>query len=215
MVIWVSRCASCGQYGCLVKDREMMPEGCPGLGKVVEDATKEYTGEVACIAKVSAEVEYDGYMKWTRVEELMEFCRRMGWSRVGIASCIGLRRECIILTRILESNGFDVRGVFCKVGGVPKEAIGVSREKMLSKEGDAMCNPVSQARLLDKEETDVNVILGLCVGHDILFTRFSRQPVTTLVVKDRVLCHNPVGAIYGADGMYYKRLYGNAKKTKA
>lgn len=210
----MSRCATCGLYGCLEKDKARMPEGCPGLGRVAEDALKEYSGDVAKIAKVSAEVEYDGYMKWTRVEELMEFCRRMGWSRIGIASCIGLRRESIILTRVLESNGFDVRGVFCKVGGIPKEAIGVSREKMLRKEGDAMCNPISQAALLDREGTDVNVIMGLCVGHDILFTRYSRQPVTTLVVKDRVLCHNPAGALYGADGMYYKRLYGHTKKAK-
>jgi uncharacterized metal-binding protein len=88
------------------------------------------------------------------------------------------------------------------------------REKMLRREGDAMCNPVSQAMLLNGEGTDVNVIMGLCVGHDMLFTKFSHQPVTTLVVKDRVLCHNTVGALYGADGMYYKRLYGQAKKAK-
>ena len=210
----MSKCTSCGLYGCFEKDGEKMPEGCPGLGQIVGDALKEYSGDVANIAKVSAEVEYDGYMKWTRVEELMEFCRRMGWSKVGIASCMGLRRESIILTRVLESNGFDVRGVFCKVGGIPKEAVGVSREKMLRREGDAMCNPVSQAMLLNGEGTDVNVIMGLCVGHDMLFTKFSHQPVTTLVVKDRVLCHNTVGALYGADGMYYKRLYGQAKKAK-
>jgi len=45
--------------------------------------------------------------------------------------------------------------------------------------------------------------VGLCVGHDMLFTRHSRAPVTTLVVKDRVLAHNPAGALYSG---YYRGL---------
>ena len=32
------------------------------------------------------------------------------------------------------------------------------------------------------------------MGHDILFTKHSKAPVTTLAVKDRVLTHNPLGA---------------------
>ena len=54
----------------------------------------------------------------------------------------------------------------------------------------------------NKETTDLNIILGLCIGHDILFTQHSEAPVTTIVVKDRVLAHNPVGAIYSN---YYLR----------
>ncbi|WP_274596750.1 DUF1847 domain-containing protein [Desulfurobacterium thermolithotrophum] len=48
----------------------------------------------------------------------------------------------------------------------------------------------------------MNVIVGLCIGHDMLFQMHSRAPVTTLIVKDRVLAHNPVGALYSN---YYKR----------
>jgi len=61
---------------------------------------------------------------------------------------------------------------------------------------EAMCNPVAQAMYLNKQKTDLNLIVGLCIGHDILFAKYSNAPVTTLVVKDRVLTHNPLGAIY-------------------
>ena len=40
---------------------------------------------------------------------------------------------------------------------------------------------------------------------DILFTKYSEAPVTTLVVKDRVAGHNPVSVLYGQN-FYYKRL---------
>ena len=51
----------------------------------------------------------------------------------------------------------------------------------------------------------MNIIVGLCVGHDMLFARHSEAPVTTLVVKDRVTGHNPVAALYGQN-FYYKKL---------
>ncbi|GHV11626.1 hypothetical protein AGMMS49938_02650 [Fibrobacterales bacterium] len=65
-----------------------------------------------------------------------------------------------------------------------------------------MCNPVMQAELLNEQKTDLNIIMGLCVGHDMLFSGASKAPVTTLVVKDRVLCHNPVGALYTSTSIY-------------
>ena len=49
------------------------------------------------------------------------------------------------------------------------------------------------------------MVMGLCVGHDSLFYKYSDALVTTLVTKDRVLGHNPVAALYQANA-YYKRL---------
>ena len=68
-----------------------------------------------------------------------------------------------------------------------------------------MCNPILQAKLLNEAGTDLNVVMGLCVGHDSLFYKYSDALVTTLVTKDRVLGHNPVAALYQANA-YYKRL---------
>jgi len=67
------------------------------------------------------------------------------------------------------------------------------------------CNPVAQAKLMNRSNTDMNIIVGLCVGHDMIFTKYSDAPVTTLVVKDRVTGHNPVSVLYGQN-FYYKRL---------
>ena len=49
------------------------------------------------------------------------------------------------------------------------------------------------------------MLVGLCVGHDAIFTRHSKAPVTTFIVKDRVLGHNPAAALYTAK-FYYKRV---------
>jgi uncharacterized metal-binding protein len=77
-------------------------------------------------------------------------------------------------------------------------------------EVEAMCNPIGQALILNREKTDLNIILGLCIGHDILFTQYSDAPVTTLAVKDRVLAHNPLGALYS--GYYFKKLRKAARE---
>ena len=70
-----------------------------------------------------------------------------------------------------------------------------------------MCNPILQAKLLNRQGTDLNVLVGLCVGHDSLFYRYSQALVTTLLTKDRVLGHNPAAALYQADGYYAKKLF--------
>lgn len=61
---------------------------------------------------------------------------------------------------------------------------------------EATCNPVGQALELARCKCDLNVAVGLCVGHDALFAAHGAAPVTTLVVKDRVLGHNPLAALY-------------------
>ena len=73
-----------------------------------------------------------------------------------------------------------------------------------------MCNPLGQARALDQAGTELNLLLGLCVGHDSLFMKHSVAPVTVLAAKDRVLGHNPLAAIYLADGYYCDKLFPKA-----
>ena len=53
--------------------------------------------------------------------------------------------------------------------------------------------------------TDYNILLGLCVGHDSLFIKYSEAMVTVLVAKDRVFGHNPAAGLY-LSGSYYKKL---------
>jgi uncharacterized metal-binding protein len=130
----------------------------------------------------------------------------MGYRRVGIATCIGLLDETARLTAILEAQGFEVVSACCKAGSIDKLELGLTEaDKVRPGTFEPACNPIAQARLLDAARTDMNVIVGLCVGHDMLFAKHSAAPVTTLVAKDRVTGHNPVSVLYGQN-FYYKRL---------
>ena len=152
------------------------------------------------LAQTAASVESDGYRKWPRVQETIVFAKRMGYRKIGIATCVALIRESRTLARLLRANGFEVYGVGCKAGELDKSDLGIPAEHQGP--GPVACNPVLQAELLAKAGTEFNLVMGLCVGHDSLFYKHSRAPATTLVVKDRVLIHNPVMALYTADGYY-------------
>ena len=152
-----------------------------------------YKGESYKIFKTAAHIEAAYYMRKTRLEELILFAEEMGYERLGIAFCIGLEKEARIIYEILARE-FDVHSACCKVCGFDKDRFNI--EKLHPGSFEASCNPIAQAILLNKENTQLNIILGLCIGHDILFTKHSEAPVTTLAVKDRVLAHNPLGAIY-------------------
>jgi uncharacterized metal-binding protein len=172
-------------------------------------------GEDARIARTAAKVEglcyektADGTMRarWTRVEDTIAFARLMGWRRVGIVTCIGLLEETSRLEEILRAQGLEPVSVCCKVGSVDKTELGIpDDQKIRPGTFEPACNPVAQARVLNEVGTDMNVIVGLCVGHDMLVAKHSKAPVTTLVVKDRVTGHNPAAVLYG-QSFYYKRL---------
>jgi uncharacterized metal-binding protein len=158
------------------------------------------------MAVESARTEAAGYCKATRVEEIMDFARRMGWRRLGIAHCTGLMQEAKAARDIFLAGGFEVFTVCCKAGSIDKTKIGVrDDEKVRPGQYEAMCSPVGQAALLHKAGTELNVVIGLCVGHDSLFFMHSKVPATVLVAKDRVLGHNPVAALYTSHS-YYRRL---------
>jgi uncharacterized metal-binding protein len=141
-----------------------------------------------------------------RVQETCEFAQKMGYRKLGIAFCGGLRSEALSLTHILESQGFEVISVVCKAGGTPKEKIGLKEEdKIKIGEFESMCSPIAQAEILNEEKTDFNILLGLCVGHDSLFLKYANAYCTVLVAKDRVLSHNPCAALY-TTGSYYARM---------
>jgi uncharacterized metal-binding protein len=139
----------------------------------------------------------------TRVQETWEFARKMGYKRLGVAFCAGLHEEARTLTGILEAQGFEVVSVVCKVGGTPKEAIGLGDdEKVHVGQFEAMCSPIAQAAVLNAERTDFNILVGLCVGHDSLFLKYSDALCTVLVAKDRVLAHAPAAALHTASSYY-------------
>lgn len=201
-------CVDCGTQNCKFKTRTY-PEFCLTTNLADEDSSwaleryDEDRNREIMIA--SAEVEYEGYCQWTRVQEIMEFARKIGARRIGIVNCIGLINEARIFARILRANGFEPYAVICKVEGRSKTSVGIPEK--CEEIGPAMCNPILQARLLNQAHTDLNVVIGLCVGHDSLFYRYSDAYVTTLVTKDRVTGNNPAAALY-TSGSYYKKKFG-------
>jgi uncharacterized metal-binding protein len=151
--------------------------------------------------KVASIVEAKGYIHWPRLKDTIEYAKGMKYKKLGIASCVGLQNEAELTAEILERYGFQVYSVCCKTGAVPKTNVGVPKEFTgISKTGYPIgfvtCNPVAQALLLNKAKTDMNIIIGLCVGHDITFTHLSEAPVTTFIAKDRSNPHNPAAILY-------------------
>lgn len=201
-------CVDCGTQNCKFKDRTY-PDFCLTTNLSEDDAKwaaeryEEDRNHEVMVA--SAEVEFEGYCQWTRVQEIMEFARKIGAKKIGIANCIGLVNEARIFAKILRANGFEAYSVICKVEGRAKSSMGIPEK--CEQIGPAMCNPILQARLLNQAKTDLNVVIGLCVGHDSLFYRYSEAYVTTLVTKDRVTGNNPAAALYTANS-YYKKKFG-------
>lgn len=195
------------------------PAVCPGKEEqLVQDCFERYTDETeeGRLARVAARVEGMCYQnnaddtsvhpRWTRVEDTIALAKLMDYHTVGIATCLGLIQETGQLAEILEAQGFEVVSVCCKAGGVDKMGLGIDeQDKVRPGHFEAACNPIAQAEFLNRSQTDMNIIVGLCVGHDMLFNKHSAAPVTTLVVKDRVTGHNPVSVLYGQN-FYYKRL---------
>lgn len=201
-------CVDCGTQNCKFKDRTY-PDFCLTTNLKEEDriwTLERYDeGRNLEIMKASAEVEYEGYCRLTRIEEIMLFARKINAHRIGIANCIGLMNEARLAARILRANGFEVYAVICKVEGRSKSSMGI--DPKCESIGAAMCNPILQARLLNNAQTDLNVVIGLCVGHDSLFYKYSEAYVTTLVTKDRVTGHNPAAPLYTSGSYYHKKLF--------
>lgn len=203
-------CIDCGTGNCNWED-SYFPEFCLTTHMdpdVLADAMKEYEkDEVRRVTIAAAEVEADNYCKFTRLEETIEFARKIGAKKIGIATCLGLLSESRTLAKILRHHGFEVYGSVCKGGTQRKVDIGIPERCDVV--GFNMCNPVLQAKLLNAAKTDLNILMGLCVGHDSIFYKYSDALVTTLVAKDRVLAHNTVAALYQADKYYKVKLYGD------
>jgi uncharacterized metal-binding protein len=142
-----------------------------------------------------------------RILELIEFSRKCGYKKLGLAFCAGLNNEAIMLARVLENHGFKVVSVRCKAGAVPKEKIGIKPDQKIAgaENWESMCNPIFQAEILNAAGVDFAIMLGLCIGHDTLFIKYCRVPMTVIAVKDRVTGHNPLAALYTVDS-YYRRL---------
>lgn len=123
-----------------------------------------------------------------RVQEIIEYARLAGLNRLGIANCIAFNKEADNLEGILSEAGFTVEKVNCKYEKIPFNDI-LPGYKGIS------CNPAGQAKYLEEKRTELNIMMGLCLGHDMIFNSKSKAPVTPLIVKDRKLQHHTLGRL--------------------
>jgi len=204
-------------------DRDTLPEYCPmktckeTINSVVERYGLDEVKKIYVPATITEKEAYETVRGVRmavrpRIKELIEFGKLLNAQKIGVAFCAGMRDEAARITKVLEKSGFVVASILCKCGGVDKTKLGVAKEYKIGRPSgfEAGCNPVLQAQLLNDAGTDINVIVGLCIGHDILFTMNSKAPVTTLIVKDRLLGHNPVIALYSD---YHKDVIESQKRT--
>ncbi len=152
----------------------------------MQDELNEQIGRYSAddrLMMASAELARDA--KKDRVEELIGFCNTHGIRTIGIANCVSFQKESDILVQQLRENGFEVHDINCKMARIP------SSEFVPEAKGIA-CNPIGQANFLAEHATQLNLSVGLCVGHDILFNMHTKAPVSTLLVKDRMLKHRTI-----------------------
>lgn len=191
------KCAECKDSKC------GSGRNCSPLRPEMVDAYRK-SEEALKILKVAATIEAEFFMQKTRVEETVEFIKRMGYKKVGLAFCLGLKSEAAVFNSVLKNADIQVSSVCCKLCGMEKEELELQKRNPETKE--ITCNPMGQAETLNRDKTELNISFGLCVGHDVLFNQASKAPVTTLLVKDKVLGHNPAAALYS--GFYKSRLNG-------
>jgi len=224
----IPRCAKCQFAYCTSApmdriSRDALPANCPmrtspeTIAKSVERYKDDDVSRLYVPATVTEKEAYHmvrgvRMAVRPRIKELIEFSKLLKIRKIGIAFCAGLRDEAARLTAILEDQGFETASALCKCGGVDKTLMGIAEQDKIRgpEKFEAGCNPLLQAELLNNAETEVNVIVGLCLGHDMLFTMNSKAPVTTLIVKDRLLGHNPVMGLYSA---YHKSVVTSQRRT--
>ncbi|MCK5045658.1 MAG: DUF1847 domain-containing protein [Candidatus Heimdallarchaeota archaeon] len=203
------QCSKCNNLICTSREYEKAPVGCPTVEKkdIFQRARKKLeNAETLKTSQVAAHVEVTGYMEWPRVQELIVFATKMGYKKLGMAFCVGLKEEAKVLTQILEKNDFEVVTGICTIGSLQKKEMEIPDQDTFSTAEEVGCNPIGQAYFLNSEKTDLNIVVGLCIGHDINFIKHSEAPTTVLIVKDRVTTHNPVAVLYSR---YYKNKYFN------
>lgn len=181
-------CDQCPTHVCYTKG-----VNCTNLKK--EDVISAYTEDEKKIMQAAAYVEGTFYNNITRLQETAEFAKTMGYKKLGMAFCIGLSEEARYIGKFYRQQGFEFYSICCKNCSISKDELHLKKVNPKATH-EPMCNPKMQVKLLAEKGVELYISCGLCVGHDTIFNKNCPGPVTVLVVKDRLLAHNPLGAIY-------------------
>ena len=180
-------CAACGVKNCANKMGEEgeYPKGCPSLSEKLPAYLEEYQEPLELLMAQKSAVCAPDHSE-CRILKTIRFAKECGFHKIGLAFCVAVEEQARQVAKIFQQSGLEVESVICKVGHVNRSALQIEGSR------NAMCNPIAQAELLNEAGTQLNVVLGLCVGHDSLFIRHSNAPVTVLAAKDHVYDHAPL-----------------------
>jgi uncharacterized metal-binding protein/predicted Fe-Mo cluster-binding NifX family protein len=185
-------CISC-------RDRVCLRGGECSLSSEIPPNLPLQVKEIDRMLEASLDISSEEERKLCRLSELIYYCLEMKYKRIGVAFCTDLQEPAEILTQVMR-RFFDVFPVCCKIGGLNVDDSLLLNNAESSERGERKksiaCNPLGQARVLNRIGTDFNVLVGICIGADSIFTQASDAPVTTLFVKDKSLANNPIGALY-------------------
>jgi uncharacterized metal-binding protein len=141
-------------------------------------------GNYTDLDKIIMDVTKKSFNK-SRLQELINFINESNFKKIGIANCLSMQSFADKLIEILIKNKFEVFSINCKDSKLTN--------KDLFNEGENfLCDPISQANYLNSKNTDLNINVGLCLGHGLLFNKYSKAPVTTFIVKDFATSHKSI-----------------------
>jgi uncharacterized metal-binding protein len=117
----------------------------------------------------------------TETEDPVLYC--IQYIHKNISSQISVKDLAEKLKQILEKENLSVFLVNCKESKLEASELSENMSGL-------SCDPKAQAEYLNEQETDFNINFGLCLGHGMLFQKYSKAPTTTLLVKDACHKHN-------------------------
>ena len=165
-------------------------EACQATSFDKSEAVRKYSEEREIVQAAAELVDFGRAGTMSRLQEIIAFSKKMNYKRIGLAYCYGMEKQVQQIAEIMRKNELNVRAVSCTVGGIPQNEVNPE-----SSFCTVSCNPIGQAMQLNHEKTELVVMIGLCMGHDILFQREIDADCTTLVVKDRVFNHAPLSVL--------------------
>ncbi|AHF07004.1 DUF1847 domain-containing protein [Desulfitobacterium metallireducens] len=175
-----------------------LSKGCRTLSPCVDrrlDYFENYTTEDNQDFTRAASALIDGGRAGTlnRLEEITEFVKLKDYQKIGVAYCFGMEKEATLLRDyLIQHTGLKPVMVSCTVDGIKESELDTQKTN-----STVSCNPLGQANILNSSGVEFTILMGLCLGHDILIQKYLTMDFTTFVVKDRVLEHNPILALPG------------------
>lgn len=161
--------------------------------------------EVQNITKTASRLVDDGKAgTLNRLEEITEYAKLRGYRVLGVAYCYGMEQEAGLLREYLQKEGFKMLMVSCTVDGVPEYSVNTTTAGC-----SVSCNPLGQAHALNRLGAEFVILMGLCLGHDVLIQKNLEMDFTTWIVKDRVTMHRPMDALPGylsAEDLFLKKM---------